>query len=185
MAVDNACSMHGLNGYFGSSKRRRKAATVRRSLGHKVNFMPFATFFALSRFRGLFPCLANNMSELCQEPPRSVIRPPKPVSARAVDHRSSGAVRLRMPTGSPSLGRAPLLVLLSAAATRKSFAVMQILSKHDCPDRPGGGQHRSHGRVRAFDSGVIVSTTKMNRILKIDLENRVAHVEAGRAKHCS
>ena len=27
--------------------------------------------------------------------------------------------------------------------------------------------------------GVVVSTTRMNRILSIDLDNRVAHVEAG------
>src|SRR5207237_9063097 len=30
-----------------------------------------------------------------------------------------------------------------------------------------------------FDNGVVVSTVKMNKILTIDLENRVAHVQAG------
>jgi glycolate oxidase len=31
----------------------------------------------------------------------------------------------------------------------------------------------------AFENGVVVSTTRMNRVLSIDLDSRVAHVEAG------
>jgi glycolate oxidase len=42
----------------------------------------------------------------------------------------------------------------------------------------GSGTGLTGGCV-AFDNGVLVSTVRMNRILKIDLDNRVAHVEAG------
>ena len=35
------------------------------------------------------------------------------------------------------------------------------------------------GGCVAFENGVIVSTARMNKILKIDMENRVAHVESG------
>ena len=42
----------------------------------------------------------------------------------------------------------------------------------------GSGTGLAGGCV-AFENGVIVSTVRMNRVLKVDLENRVAHVEAG------
>src|SRR5205814_7729450 len=35
------------------------------------------------------------------------------------------------------------------------------------------------GGCVAYENGVVVSTAKMNKILKIDMANRVAHVEAG------
>src|SRR5207248_8123803 len=31
----------------------------------------------------------------------------------------------------------------------------------------------------AYENGVIISTARMNQVLKIDLDNRVAHVQAG------
>ncbi len=58
-------------------------------------------------------------------------------------------------------------------------SVMQILSKHDAQIVPRGSGTGLTGGCVAFDSGVIVSTARMNRILTIDLENRVAHIEAG------
>ena len=56
---------------------------------------------------------------------------------------------------------------------------MQLLSKHDAQIVPRGSGTGLTGGCVAFDLGVIVSTVRMNRVLKIDLENRVAHVEAG------
>jgi glycolate oxidase len=64
-------------------------------------------------------------------------------------------------------------------ATAEVVRVMQILSKHDAQIVPRGSGTGLTGGCVAFDSGVIVSTARMNRVLKIDLDNRVAHVEAG------
>jgi glycolate oxidase len=44
---------------------------------------------------------------------------------------------------------------------------------------PRGSGNELTGACVAFEDGVVVSTVKMNRILSSDLENRVAHVEAG------
>src|SRR5438552_8143948 len=56
---------------------------------------------------------------------------------------------------------------------------MGVLSRHDTQIVPRGSGTGLTGGCVAFDLGVIISTAKMNRILAIDLENRVAHVEAG------
>ena len=61
--------------------------------------------------------------------------------------------------------------------------VVRTLAEHDVPIVPRGSGTGLTGGCVAFDNGrhpgVVVSTARMNRILKIDLENRVAHVEAG------
>jgi len=57
--------------------------------------------------------------------------------------------------------------------------VVKILARHDVQIVPRGSGTGLAGGCVAFDNGVIVSTTRMNRILKIDVANRVAHVEAG------
>jgi glycolate oxidase len=57
--------------------------------------------------------------------------------------------------------------------------VVQILARHGVQIVPRGSGTGLTGGCVAFDNGVIISTARMNRILKIDLENRVAHVEAG------
>src|SRR5688500_2916220 len=58
-------------------------------------------------------------------------------------------------------------------------AVVKILSRHDVQIVPRGSGTGLAGGGVAFEEGVIVSTTRLNRILKIDVDNRVAHVEAG------
>src|SRR5687768_7648916 len=62
-------------------------------------------------------------------------------------------------------------------------AVVKLLAERDVPIVPRGSGTGLTGGCVAFDNGrhpgVIVSTARMNRILKIDLGNRVAHVEAG------
>jgi glycolate oxidase len=63
--------------------------------------------------------------------------------------------------------------------TEQVTLIVQTLAKHDAQIVPRGSGTGLTGGCVAFENGVIVSTTRMNRILKIDLEDRVAHVEAG------
>jgi len=57
--------------------------------------------------------------------------------------------------------------------------VVKLLAERDVQIVPRGSGTGLAGGCVAFENGVIVSTTRMNRILNIDLDNRVAHVEAG------
>lgn len=63
--------------------------------------------------------------------------------------------------------------------TEEVVAVVKTLVKHDAQIVPRGTGTGLAGGCVAYNHGVVVSTAKMNRVLKIDLENRVAHVEAG------
>ncbi len=63
--------------------------------------------------------------------------------------------------------------------TEEVVAVVKYLAAHDVQIVPRGSGTGLAGGCVAFENGVIVSTTRMTRILEIDLENRVAHVEAG------
>ena len=63
--------------------------------------------------------------------------------------------------------------------TAEVAQVMKTIAKHDTQIVPRGSGTGLTGGCVAFDLGVVVSVAKMNRILSIDLENRVAHVEAG------
>src|SRR4051812_16420665 len=65
------------------------------------------------------------------------------------------------------------------ANLREVVKVVQLLGRHDVQIVPRGSGTGLAGGCVAFDNGVVVSTARMNRILKIDLDNRVAHVEAG------
>jgi glycolate oxidase len=58
-------------------------------------------------------------------------------------------------------------------------AIVKCLAKHDVQIVPRGTGTGLTGGCVAFDDGVVVSTVKLTKILKIDLDNRVAHVEAG------
>jgi glycolate oxidase len=64
-------------------------------------------------------------------------------------------------------------------STDEVVAVVKSLVRHDAQIVPRGTGTGLAGGCVAYDAGVVVSTAKMNRILKIDLDNRVAHVEAG------
>jgi glycolate oxidase len=57
--------------------------------------------------------------------------------------------------------------------------VVKLLSRLDVPIVPRGSGTGLTGGCVAYAGGVIVSTARMNRILTVDLDNRVAHVEAG------
>lgn len=63
--------------------------------------------------------------------------------------------------------------------TDEVVEIVKLLVAHDRQIVPRGSGTGLTGGCVAFEQGVIVSTVRMNRILKIDLENRVAHVEAG------
>ena len=63
--------------------------------------------------------------------------------------------------------------------TEEVVAVVRTLVRHDAQIVPRGTGTGLAGGCVAYDVGVVVSTAKMNRVLKIDLDNRVAHVEAG------
>src|SRR5687768_18423786 len=63
--------------------------------------------------------------------------------------------------------------------TQEVVAVMKLLAERDVQIVPRGSGTGLTGGCVAFENGVIVSTARMNKVLKIDLENRVAHVEAG------
>lgn len=65
------------------------------------------------------------------------------------------------------------------ASVEEVSRLMKLIARHGVQIVPRGSGTGLTGGCVAFQSGVIVSTARMNRILKIDLENRVAHVQAG------
>src|SRR5688572_5487726 len=64
-------------------------------------------------------------------------------------------------------------------STEHVAGVIKALVRHGGGGVAGGWGRGLGGGCVAYDLGVVVSTARMNRILAIDLENRVAHVEAG------
>lgn len=64
-------------------------------------------------------------------------------------------------------------------STEEVAAVVKTLAKHKVQIVPRGTGTGLAGGCVAYENGVVVSTSKMNRILTIDLQNRVAHVQAG------
>jgi glycolate oxidase len=63
--------------------------------------------------------------------------------------------------------------------TEEVVRVVKLLNKLDVQIVPRGTGTGLTGGCVAYANGVVVSTVRMNKILKIDLDNRVAHVEAG------
>ena len=82
------------------------------------------------------------------------------------------------PTASPLQRRRPAAVVFPTT-TDQVVALVKVLAQRDIQIVPRGTGTGLAGGCVAFEKGVIIATTRMNRILKIDLENRVAHVEAG------
>ncbi len=78
-----------------------------------------------------------------------------------------------------TIARARPAAVVFPSTTDEVIAVVKLLAKHDVQIVPRGSGTGLAGGCVAFDNGVVVSTVRMNRILKIDLDNRVAHVEAG------
>ncbi|HEY2589675.1 MAG TPA: FAD-linked oxidase C-terminal domain-containing protein [Tepidisphaeraceae bacterium] len=63
--------------------------------------------------------------------------------------------------------------------TEQVVGVVKRLAAHGVQIVPRGTGTGLAGGCVAFENGVVVSTVRMNRVLKVDLANRVAHVEAG------
>src|SRR5688500_10623630 len=64
-------------------------------------------------------------------------------------------------------------------STEEVVKIVRLLAERDVQIVPRGSGTGLTGGCVAFANGVVVSTARMNKVLKIDLENRVAHVEAG------
>ncbi len=64
-------------------------------------------------------------------------------------------------------------------STTEVQEIVRVLTRHDVQIVPRGSGTGLTGGCVAFENGVIVSTVRMDRILRIDLDNRVAHVQAG------
>jgi len=61
----------------------------------------------------------------------------------------------------------------------RSWQTIRCLARNNVQIVPRGSGTGLAGGCVGFENGVIVCTVRMNRILGIDLANRVAHVEAG------
>jgi len=57
--------------------------------------------------------------------------------------------------------------------------IVKLIGDHGVQIIPRGSGTGLAGGCVAFENGIIISTTRMNRVLQIDLESRVAQVEAG------
>ncbi|HEV2295008.1 MAG TPA: FAD-linked oxidase C-terminal domain-containing protein [Tepidisphaeraceae bacterium] len=64
-------------------------------------------------------------------------------------------------------------------STEEAVQIVKLLHKRDVQIVPRGTGTGLAGGCVAYANGVVVSTVRMNKILQIDLANRVAHVEAG------
>ncbi len=63
--------------------------------------------------------------------------------------------------------------------TSQVSEVVKLLAELNVPIVPRGSGTGLAGGCVAYENGVVISTARMNCILRIDLDNRVAHVEAG------
>ena len=64
-------------------------------------------------------------------------------------------------------------------STEEVVRVVRFLAERNIQIVPRGSGTGLTGGCVAFENGVVVSTARMNKVFKIDLANRVAHVEAG------
>lgn len=78
-----------------------------------------------------------------------------------------------------TIARSTPAAVVFPTTTEEVVGVMKLLAARDIQIVPRGSGTGLTGGCVAFENGVVVSTARMNKILKIDLMNRVAHVEAG------
>jgi glycolate oxidase len=64
-------------------------------------------------------------------------------------------------------------------STEEVVGVVKVLAERDIQIVPRGSGTGLTGGCVAYENGVIISTARMNKVLSIDLDNRVALVEAG------
>jgi glycolate oxidase len=78
-----------------------------------------------------------------------------------------------------TIARARPAAVVFPTTTEQVVAVVKAIAAAGVQIVPRGSGTGLAGGCVAFENGVIVSTTRMNRVLAIDIPNRVAHVEAG------
>lgn len=78
-----------------------------------------------------------------------------------------------------TIARARPAAVVFPTTTQQVVRIVQLLAGAGVQIVPRGSGTGLAGGCVAFENGVIVSTSRMNRILSIDLQNRVAEVEAG------
>jgi glycolate oxidase len=110
-----------------------------------------------------FPLLIRELQSLL--PPASVLDDPDELLV----YESDGF----------TIAKARPIAVVFPTTTAEVVSVVKTLSKHDVPIIPRGSGTGLAGGCVAFGDGIIVSTSRMKTILKIDLPNRVAQVQAG------
>lgn len=78
-----------------------------------------------------------------------------------------------------TVARARPAAVLFPISTEEIVQIVRILNQHNAQIIPRGSGTGLTGGCVAYNNGVVVSTVKMTKVLKIDIENRVAHVQAG------
>ncbi len=76
-------------------------------------------------------------------------------------------------------GKAMPDVLIEATTTEEVAAVMTICNEHKIPVTPSGARTALTGGPVSILGGVMISTTKMNKILGYDVENFVVRIQPG------
>jgi glycolate oxidase len=78
-----------------------------------------------------------------------------------------------------TIAKARPAAVVFPTSTAEVVGAVKILAHRKAQIVPRGSGTGLAGGSVGFEEGVLVSTARMRRILKIDIENRVAHVEAG------
>jgi glycolate oxidase len=78
-----------------------------------------------------------------------------------------------------TIARARPAAVVFPTDTRSVAEVVRLLGKYGVQIVPRGSGTGLAGGCVAFEDGIVVATTRMQRVFKVDLANRVAHVEAG------
>ncbi|HJB70698.1 MAG TPA: FAD-binding oxidoreductase, partial [Candidatus Flavonifractor avistercoris] len=79
----------------------------------------------------------------------------------------------------PIYGKAMPEVVAECLTTEEVAAVMKLCNENRVPVTPRGAGTGLTGGAVAIHGGVVLSTTKMNKILSYDTENMVVRVQAG------
>lgn len=78
-----------------------------------------------------------------------------------------------------TIARSRPMAVVFPEDTAQVLRVVNRLKHHDIQMVPRGSGTGLAGGCVAFENGIVVSTARMNRICSIDLNQRVAHVQAG------
>ena len=78
-----------------------------------------------------------------------------------------------------TIAKARPAAVVFPATTQEVQGCIKIIARHGAQIVPRGTGTGLAGGCVAFENGVVISTARMSSVLKIDLDNRVAHVQAG------